>query len=971
MPNESLEEFVKYYQTLKGYEKGEAQPFLEHLFKAFGYEGAHEAGASYEAQLKGEKSTKFRDLLWPGKVLVEMKSRGEDLGNHVHQAREYWNNSFDAEKTEYVILCNFDEFWIYNWYHQDPPLDKVKTIDLPQRWRSLAFFSKEKINPQFQNDVVAVTKDASNAVLKVYRSLLKREIERETAQRFILQCLICLFAEDTGLFPINGFFLDLINDCKNGQSTFDLFTLLFQNMNSKDISSGGKFKDIDYFNGGIFHIIDPIELNPEELNDLEIAANHDWSKVEPSIFGNIFEFSMDEYEQHETGAHYTYEKDIMLIIRPTIIEPWIDKINNAKTLKQLLDLHEEMSKIKILDPACGSGNFLYIAYRELKKLELELFRKIVRDYKSIEREFLHSNISCKQFFGIDINNFAVELAKVTLSFGKKFATDAFNEFLNSEQLGLGFEEQPLPFDDLDNNILCEDALFNDWPEADFIIGNPPYQSKNKMQEEFGREYLNRLREQYPEIPGLADYCVYWFHKAHNHLKNNGRAGLVGTNTIRQTNSRKGSLGYILENNGTIIDAVSTMPWSGKAVVHVSIVNWFKASNTKINKCILRFQRGEKPDNKWELFNLKYINSSLSVNVDVSKAFNLKINKNDKTCFQGQTHGHEGFLLSKKEYEAIIQKDKTYQDVIFPYLIADELIGSKSIDIKRYVIDFSDKDILSAQKYKIPFNIVKEKVLPDREKALDLENKRNKEASEKNPNAKTNKHHYNFHKTWWQLSYSRIEMMNGIAGLSRFISCGQVTKRPIFEFISSNIHPNAALMVFTFEDDYSFGILQSTLHWEWFKSRCSTLKSDYRYTSTTVYDSFPWPQWGSISNNDIDIKKANSIIKKVATKSKDLRDYRNMLRKENNFSLREMYRSLELPGQNPLRDLQEQLDSAVWEAYHFGLAKELKSNDELEFLLNLNLKCHEAEEENVKIYGPGLPEFIEDKSSFISDDCVNI
>ena len=916
---------------------------------ALDYKDFIDAGGYFEDESKRAKSTKFIDALLPNRAMIEMKSKGENLDKHIFQLREYWNNSYGEKKTPFAILCNFEEFWIFNWYMQDQPLDKIKIDDLPHSLQTFSFLLKTPTEPIFGNNVAEVTKEATKNIIKVYKGLLERKTEPLVAQKFVLQCIVCMFAEDANLFPKAGFFIDLIRECKEKpEKTYDLFRSLFLQMNERQQANGGIFKGVPYFNGGIFKKITPVELNSIELELLENAAKCNWSKIEPSIFGNIFEDSMDSDERHATGSHYTYEKDIMLIIRPTLIEPLLKEMADAETLGKLNTLHNKISEMKILDPACGSGNFLYLAFRELKKLEIELFRKML-NYKSVDPIRLISRIKASQFFGIDINPFAVELAKITLAIGKKFAADELNAFYEHEkQMGFTFHEEPLPFDNLDENIKVSDALLESWPEADIIIGNPPYQSKNKMQGEMDIVYIDKIRAVFSEVSGMVDFCVYWFRKAHCHLKINGRAGLVGTNTIRQTNSRKDGLGYIVEHDGHIINAVSTMPWSGAATVHVSIVNWVKSVVTPQQKKFLLFQNED--NKKWDKYELDFINSSLSLGVDVSKASDLKTNINSNTCHQGQTHGHKGFLVAASEALKLLEQNSKLAAVLKPYMIQNELVGSKDNKIQRYVIDFGDYDIYKAQQYSEIFKKVSEKVEPTRKAAFEKEERRNQILREANPKAHPNHHHLGFYKNWWQLSYPRAEMKKALQGKDRFIACGQVTKRPIFEFISKDINPNAALMVFTMNDDYSFGILQSNLHWEWFKARCSTMKSDWRYTSTTIFDSFPWPQFGILGlvEKIKETKKPEELVLAVAEAARNLRNLRNKLRADHKLSLRELYRTLELPGRNPLKDAQDALDKAVREAYYYGLSKEMKNTDELTFLFGLNQKCYAAEKNGKKI-----------------------
>jgi hypothetical protein len=244
-------------------------------------------------------------------------------------------------------------------------------------------------------------------------------------------------------------------------------------------------------------------------------------------------------------------------------------------------------------------------------------------------------------------------------------------------------------------------------------------------------------------------------------------------------------------------------------------------------------------------------------------------------------------------------------------------------------------------------------LPVRVKAAKKESERNREVLEKNPEAKVNRHHENFLRSWWQLSYSREDMINAIERTSRYIVCGQVTKRPIFAFISNQIRPNAALQVFAYEDDYTFGILQSGIHWKWFAARCSTLKSDPRYTSNTVWDSFPWPQ-----------EPTEAAVKRVAEAAVLFRSTRDQLALRHNLSLRDLYRSLELPGKSPLKDAQVVLDDAVRAAY--GMEGEA---DVLEFLLDLNGWLSEAEEKGEPVRSAGLPDFISDRASFVTTDSL--
>ena len=685
----------------------------------------------------------------------------------------------------------------------------------------------------------------------------------------------------------------------------------------------------------------------------------DWSKVSPVIFGTIFQQSMDADERHALGAHFTHEADILRTITPTIVRPWQERIAQASTMKKLLALRRELMHYTVLDPACGSGNFLYLSYRELVRLEIALLtklREIVSDKKFEELSKSLNLISPRQFYGIDRDSFGVELTKVTLMLAKKLALDEAIEVLNREQIQLPLDaDDALPLDNLDDNIFCRDALFHDWPKVDAIVGNPPYQSKNKLQHELGLEYVNDLRKKFPKVDGRADYCVYWFRKAHNHLKEGQRAGLVGTNTIRQNYSRISGLDYLVDNGGTITEAVSSMKWSGDADVDVSIVNWLKGDAN--GKKRLYMQEGNDAAKGWNYHDFDSIGPSLSFNADVTRAQTIKANAARGGCYQGQTHGHIGFLLDPEieEHVEIIANNKN-SGVLFPYLIANELIGRKDSLPQRYVIDFNSLNIFEAESsYTDLFKHIEVHVLSDRQEKADEEKKRNKKAIENNPSARTNEHHTNFLKKWWRLSWPRQDMVKHLQNLSRYVVCGQVTLRPIFEFIDRHIRPNASLIVFPYQDDYSFGILQSGIHWAWFTNRCSTLTGRYRYTTNTVFDSFPWPQ-----------KPKYHAVKEVADAAVELRSKRREIKHRYNYSYRELYKRLESPGENPIKKAQEDLDLAVRKAY--GM---YKTDDPLNFLLDLNQKVAKMEENEEPVVGPGLPPAVNKKSGFITDDCLRM
>jgi SAM-dependent methyltransferase len=950
----SLAAFVKFARTLKGDEKSESQTFLNEFFRALGHDNAVAAGATFEFRvakkpgsaqlelLKGEPAVKakggkkFADLLWPDRVLIEMKSRGQHLEKHYDQAFEYWTHIV-PKRPPYVILCNFDEFWIYDFNTQlFDPIDRIPLRTLADDWSSFGFLLPAPREPVFGNNRVAVTRKAADVLAKIFKDLVFRKIPREKAQRFILQLLVALVSEDIGLLP-DQIVTRTLKDCTEGQSSYDLLGGLFRQMNSQQSAEGGRFVGVEYFNGGLFSVIDPVELKHAEAYALHDAARHnDWSKVKPEIFGTIFQQSMDAKERHAFGAHFTSEFDIQKVVGPTIVRPWRERIKAAASLAELRSLLTELRRFRVLDPACGSGNFLYVAYRELKRLERELLVRL-RD-KGEKADRLVSAISLTQFYGIDIVPFAVELARVTLTLAKELELAEAKKTEDAD--GVLVFEKPLPLDNLEKQVICGDALFTTWPAADAIIGNPPYLGAKLLKPTHGADYAKKVRSAFPNVPGMADFCVYWFRKGHDQLAPGGRAGLVGTQNIRNINSRAGGLDYIVQNGGVITDAVATQVWSGDAQVHVSIVNWTKGDAP--GDKTLKLQRGDSVDSAWETYVVPVINSSLSLGVDVTRAGPLIANTKPQRCFNGQMIGHSGFLVSADDRAKWLAQDPKVAEVTFPYLNGEDALSGSPLD--RYVIDFEQRDRFQAEAYSIPFDHIRKTVLPDRER---------KAEEGKDAAGKVRTHHKSFLAHWWRLSFGRPEMLAVIKPLPRFLACSYVTKRPIFIFVSSNIRPSNLIQVFGFADDYSFGILQSSLHWIWFTTKCGKLTARFRYSAESVFDTFPWPQ-----------SPTRGQIAEVAGAAVALRKLRREVMATHGWSLRELYRKSEEPGDNPLRTAQTRLDTAVRAAY--GMPTKA---DMLAFLLALNLTLAAKEKAGVPITPPGLPLRESERASFITDDCV--
>ena len=705
----------------------------------------------------------------------------------------------------------------------------------------------------------------------------------------------------------------------------------------------------------------------------------------------------------------------MKIVGPTFVEPWREQIEGARTLKRLRELLQRLHQFRVLDPACGCGNFLYIAYRELKRLEARIYERMAEFASEAEPGQMRlSFLSAQNFYGLDILPFAVETAKVTMMIARKLAIDE-----------LHITEPALPFGNLDKNFIAADALLTpeglpaQWPKADVIIGNPPYLDARKMTIEYGREYVGKLEKIYPEVPRRADFCTYWFRKAADHLPActaddpvAGRAGLVGTQNIRNNKSRVGGLDYVVKT-GTIVEAVENQPWSGEANVHVSIANWVKTQDAALlpktrklwfkvepsagaKKLRKRGSGSAAKEYELDVRECDEINSALSDETDVSGAKTLQCNLEPPISFNGQMLGHKGFLLTAEQRAKIISTDQTSKEVIFPYLNGEEMLTGGTPD--RFVLDFTTKNQLEAAAYRSAFEWVKTNVLPDRESKAQA-------GADKDGNVRP--HHKAFLTRWWQLSFGRPELVSLIEKLPRYLVISLVSKRPIFVFVSSEIRPSNLLQTFVLADDYSFGVLSSDVHWRWFQCKSSKLTERFRF-GEGIWNTFPWPQFeigsapapgaadralavgaGGRPSAEATSKSPESRvtpkgcregaatdtrgacapqtiakIDAVAAAARELRRVRAEALPKIKGGLRALYRTLELPGANPLKDAHAALDTAVLTTYGFNPKRDLLAQ-----LLALNQAVAAKIENWESVTAPGVPKNYPDASKLVTVDCI--
>jgi hypothetical protein len=874
-----LGEFVEQWRMYQGTERAEAQTFLNQLLVCYGTDRGQ------VARFEEPTGSGFIDLIWPRVCIVEMKrpSQVNRLAEHREQALEYWRNAGtpQAPAPRYVVLCAFHSFevWEPGAIYREPRAT-FTLEELPDRLDALLFLAGAE--PVFVDGQEEVTRYAVALVTDLYTRLRERRAaEPDVLRNFLLQCVWSMFAEDLQMLPSHMFtrILDGLYEDPRRSTADDLGQLFRYLAEPGPRPDHGVYADAPYANGGLFAQPASVHLEPDEVALLRAASREfDWKKVEPSIFGSLLQGALGRERQWALGAHYTAEADILEIVRPTIVDPWRERIAACRTLADVVAAQNDLMNYVVLDPACGSGNFLYVAYRELRRIEAELRRRAtdmrrnegLREQQTLAIYFPLSNIK-----GIEIDPFAVQLARVTMWMGHKLAVEE-----------LHIDETVLPLADL-SGIQRADALATDWPRADAIIGNPPYHGSQRLRRELGDDYVEWLKREF-EI-GVKDFAVYWFRKAHERLEAGGRAGLVATNSISQNRNREPSLKWIVDTGGVITDAISSQDWSGEAAVDVSIVNWVKAPLSAPVTITLDGQ------------SVSAITPALRTEGrDTSSASALSSNR--AKAFQGPIPAGDGFIISLPEATALLTRvDAPYDEVVRPYLVGEDIADNPRQAPSRWIINFGKRSLEDAATFDAALDLVRERVKPMRDKA----------------NREPNKTY------WWQFERPRPAMLAAIAPLTRYIASLAQGKRIFFAWQQPLTCPSNLTNVFAFEDDFSMGVLSSGVHHEWARAQSSTLEDRFRYTPTSAFDTFPWPQPGM------------SGREAIAELSVAVMERRAAICSEREIGLTRLYNEIEDGAYRPLAQLHEDLDEAVAAAYGWPASAAHDAAESNSLLLELN------------------------------------
>ena len=428
-----------------------------------------------------------------------------------------------------------------------------------------------------------------------------------------------------------------------------------------------------------------------------------------------------------------------------------------------------------------------------------------------------------------------------------------------------------------------------------------------MRLNLGDEYVEKVFKQFPDVKDV-DFCSYWFRLAQDNIDETGRVGLVATNSISQGKSRKATLDYVTNNDGHIHEAISTQPWSGEANVHVSIVNWSYEQPKQY------FLDDEE---------VSFINSSLQPHIDVSDAKTLQANSN--TCFQGVSPVGKNFIVTEQQVKEWIAKDRKNKEVLKLFSMGSNLAKNSHGQPDRWIVDFDNMLLEEASNYKLPFEYVKTYVKPERDKNRSKLRRLN----------------------WWKHGVNALKMRNEIAPLSYYFAVPRVSKWAVFIPAPSNWLCGDLNVVVASDDYYILGILTSIVHRLWVKAQSSTLKGDTRYTNTTCFETFPFPQPPRKGGSRT--APTDNIVEQIRNKTIALHEYRTQQMEKKQWGITQLYNEYFHEPASKLYQLHQQLDKLVMQAYKF------KANDDiLAKLLALNFELAAREQQGKKITGAESP-----------------
>ncbi|MHA0043962.1 class I SAM-dependent DNA methyltransferase [Deinococcus sp. PEB2-63] len=911
-------------------ERAAYQEHWRDLCALLGERGPTDAGDpdayAFEKHVKkaGTGETGFADVFKRGHFIAEYKAKGKSLGKALQQALLY---ARELDNPPLLIVSDLSIIEIHTNFTGSSPRTLRITLDDLERDAPVggdltalqalraAFRDPGKLDPRQLRE--RVTQDATAQIGQVAQALTARGTDPIPAAHFLMRVVFAMFAEDVGLLDRGLLTRVLRRAREHPDRSHGYFQELFTAM-----QTGGEFwgTDVRHFNGGLFDDGAALAITQGDADQLLQAATLDWAEVEPAIFGTLFEQSLDAATRSKRGAHYTAVTDILRVTDPVVMTPlrreWAAVKVQAEALagkrggkraalEALQAFHARLGEVTVLDPACGSGNFLVVTLGQLLDLEHEV--RLLAFELGAGPFDLPPRVHPRQLRGIEIEPFAHELASVSVwiayfqwksAHGGEWDTPVLQrlpQIRHGDALLTGTEGES------GETTYAETV----WSPAEFIVGNPPFLGEKKQGPRLGLPYVTALRTTYHgRVAASSDLVCYWFEKARALIEAGvtRRAGLISTNSINMLGNRQ-----VLERilaTGAIFRAWPNLPWlQDGAAVRVAAVCF---DDGQEQERFLGQLVGEgTPQEQAVLTPVAAIHANLSAGPDVTQA--VRLPENAGLSFQGVKLAGD-FDVTGEVARAWLALPNPggvdNADVLRPLLNGDDLMDVRG---DRWVIDFEARSEVEAAQYLVPFAHVVEHVKPVR-----LKNKDKMRST-----------------FWWHLARPYTGMRQALAPLSRYLGTSIVAKHRAFVWCDARDLASGRLVVVASDQDWMHGVLNSRIHVLWAQRAGSThgKANDLTYTSTTCFETFPFPEW------------TPETQEAVADAARFVEKAREGLRTQG-FTLTGMYNALAaVDGTSSpaytLKLAHDRLDQAVAAAY--GWDWPLSEDDVLARLLALNLE----------------------------------
>lgn len=903
---EQLHRIIHDYKDAEGYERGQSQNFWTQIFNAYGVSGQVQLKA-FEHRLKDDESQKYVDAFIPKLVMIEQKSRGLDLNKAYNQVSKYYERLSAADKPRYIVLSNFDELWLFDI---ENPLNikeyKCPIADLPKNAEWLDFLAPNAAMAEIVEEN-PINRQATEMVAKLHQAFISDGVNADELALFLTRLIFCFFADDTGIFGQKNLLDGLLtNEARNdGSNLNEVFTTLFDTLNTKDRSSRlpESYAAFAYINGDLFSQSIRIPYFDENLYNLVVQCNNlDWSEISPAIFGSMFQSVLDiddtadsDDKRREFGAHYTSEKNILKVINSLFLQELRDEFSKcAKDKPRALRLYEKLPTLTFFDPACGCGNFLIIAYRELRLLENQLIAQIYGAQRGLLDISSMCKVTVEQFYGIEIEPHAAHIARVAL-----WITDHQLNQATADLFGTTRPTTPIVYSP---HITEGNALQIDWEdvlaadECNFVMGNPPFIGSANQ----NKEQKNDMKVVAANVKGFKslDYVTGWYIKAMHYMQSVKKqnhsieTAFVSTNSIAQGEHVALLWRYLLEECSAHINfAHQTFRWTneGKGVAAVSCIIVGYSNRARKNKTLFSYDSANDEPSAKQANNINgYLINADNIYFDKTS----KQVSNEVLMTKGSQPTDGGnLLLSADEYINLTEQEVLSKKYLRPFTGAQEYLNGT----ERWCLWFYDVDTVQLNKDLMSMPLVSERI-------NNVKNLRLKSTSASTRKFADKPHLFQSIRQPKNGNY--LVIPRHTSENRRIIPIG---------FLSSNVICGDAANALVNATPYHFGLLSSNMHNAFMRLTAGRLESRYRYSNTIVYNNFPYPFDANDEDNKT-LKDKEAIILAAQAVLDARKLYQDV--SEDSPSLAKLYNTYMIDPYPELTKAHAALDKTVDKAYGY-------------------------------------------------------